>query len=326
MKKLVLLAIAVIAVISAYFAYHYYIRNTSLAMISDVPISEKEYLLYLYEEKIRFEDRGTVEIWKVDFDGASAEDIAKQNAFETVALVKISNIEAKRRSISLNSSDDEKIKLYRDSILSNIGGEILKKINFTESDLDKLVSENALYLKLFDNITKNVSVSETAFEEYYNDYIETEKSNLVNYYVSHIFIKNTDENGNPLDSEEYLALSEEVSDIRAELLDGADFSEYITKYSDDARAIELKEFDDTNSYSVGDIPEIEIVPNGFYIYRIEEIEFKTDEEELRKKIHDEFLANQKKLFFENEYKKWKEKNVIEINTKLYEKIGLSDFE
>ncbi|MDR2939995.1 MAG: hypothetical protein LBV08_06685 [Clostridiales bacterium] len=168
MKKIIILAVtAIIISVCGFIAYRSITKAHSVANISNELVSEKEYKLYLYEEKKRFEETGSVEIWKVDFDDMSAEEIAKQNAFETLCLVKISNIEAKKRNILLTPEDNDKVMLYKNSLSKNVPDEVIRKISLSENEINKISEENALYLKLFESITKNVVVSEGGFTEYF---------------------------------------------------------------------------------------------------------------------------------------------------------------
>ena len=60
----------------------------------DIKVSPGEYMVYLYEQKKHFEETGGADIWETDIDGVLAEDLAKQNAIDTVIDVKVATCQA----------------------------------------------------------------------------------------------------------------------------------------------------------------------------------------------------------------------------------------
>ena len=79
-----------------------------VAEIGGTKISRGEFMVYLIEQKKNFEEQGGSDIWGADFDGVSAIEVAKQNALDSITMVK----SAVKQTDSLGIKLDEKdIKL-----------------------------------------------------------------------------------------------------------------------------------------------------------------------------------------------------------------------
>lgn len=57
--------------------------------INDKTVSREEFNIYLYETQKSFESLGGEDIWETDFDGRSAETVAKENTLSTLTFVKL---------------------------------------------------------------------------------------------------------------------------------------------------------------------------------------------------------------------------------------------
>ena len=73
-------------------------------------MDEDEFLLYLYEQENIFEDIGGIDIWDTNFDGIPARDVAKNNAVNSIIVLKTSVYQAKNLNIALNNNDVKKYK------------------------------------------------------------------------------------------------------------------------------------------------------------------------------------------------------------------------
>ena len=60
-----------------------------LIKIDGKSVSRMEYLIYLKETVQNYELIGGDDIWDTDFDGRTAEDVAKESAFNSLVAVKI---------------------------------------------------------------------------------------------------------------------------------------------------------------------------------------------------------------------------------------------
>lgn len=163
-----------------------------VATVGKEKIYEKEFLIYLYEEIDRFEKAGGSDIWNYTFDGSNAFDVAKNNALETLYVIKLSNILAKEEAITLTKLDDPSVLLIADQFLSQIPNEILSKNSFESDNITTIAKENLLYLKTFNHITKSFTYTEEEFniylDEQYNNinFDSTKRKELENIYVDNL--------------------------------------------------------------------------------------------------------------------------------------------
>ena len=91
--------------------------------INDTEVSKEEFNVYLYETQRSFEQLGGEDIWETDFDGKSAESVAKDSTLATVTLVKLSAERAEKNGISLSAEEAEGAAEEADAIYDSLTDE-----------------------------------------------------------------------------------------------------------------------------------------------------------------------------------------------------------
>ena len=109
--------------------------NDYVIKIGNDKISRGEYLVYLMEQKKSFEQQGGTDIWEADFDGVSAEEVAKQNAVNTIVMVKTAVKQTKELGITLTEDDKKGIEAQTTELLNDFKPEDLKNLDLNKEKI-----------------------------------------------------------------------------------------------------------------------------------------------------------------------------------------------
>lgn len=236
---------------------------------------------------------------------------------EKVMLKKADELKVVTDEKALNSEVDKSVA----SAETTAGGEAkfkteLQKYKLTIDDYKALQKNQLIFNKLYENATKNVTVSDTEAKTYYdkNLYSYTEKPDVMN--VSHILLKT----------------SAEAEKVRNEILKGAKFEDEAKKYSTDTGSKDKGgllgdiNYTDTNydsqfmytaiSLPVGKISPVTKTQFGYHIIRVnsrkeyKEKPFDTVKAEIKSSL----IEQDKSTKFQNAIKEWESKLSIKKYT------------
>ena len=284
--------------------------------INNQSISESEFLIYLLETQKNFEDIGGKDIWETDFEGQTAENVAKESAFNTLKTVKISSQKSKDLNIELSEEDilnvekeaEDTVKDLTESEKSNI-------LNYNQVVLD-VMKDKALYKKVYESLTKDYVISEPDFKTFF----EKNKDDFRDKYTSlKLRSIHTDS-------------SKEAEEISQKIKEGTKFDELSSKYNIDGKYSKGGKYEafkgnldsafgisfDINENEVTDVLE---AYDGYYIFMLEGKEV-PDDKKLEDYGKNVYIENTKKQIFEQEYAKWLNNSSVEKNDEVWENIHL----
>ena len=153
--------------------------NSYIVEINGEGITREEFNIYMYETQKSFEELGGTDIWETDFDGRSAETVAKDNTLSTISLVKFAEETAADAGIELDDETaaqaEESAQEMYDSLTENEKEEIGADLELYK----KVMRENALYNEVYKYIVKDYVVSDEDYDAYYEEHKDTltEQSN-----------------------------------------------------------------------------------------------------------------------------------------------------
>ncbi len=150
--------------------------------INDEGVTKEEFNIYLYETQVSFEELGGEDIWETDFDGRTAEAVAKDNTLSTITLVKISAQKAESSGISLTEEEEAQAAEDAQAMYDSLTDEEREMIGADIELYTAVFMDNALYNKMYEETVSNYVVNSATFEEYYNTYYDT----LVEQYMENV--------------------------------------------------------------------------------------------------------------------------------------------
>ena len=147
--------------------------NSYIVEINGEGITREEFNIYMYETQKSFEELGGTDIWETDFDGRSAETVAKDNTLSTISLVKFAEETAADAGIELDDETaaqaEESAQEMYDSLTENEKEEIGADLELYK----KVMRENALYNEVYKYIVKDYVVSDEDYDAYYEEHKDT---------------------------------------------------------------------------------------------------------------------------------------------------------
>lgn len=288
--------------------------------INGHPVLKPEFMTYLYETQLNFETIGGADIWETDFDGETAEKVAKDSALNALKMVKITISKAKELGISLTDDELEKAKADAVATMEELTPEIAAQIGISAEEMERVMAEKTLYTKVYMNLTSNFVLSEGNLEEF-NAYYETNKDSYMNDFIQYrletILVKD-------------YKTAEEVSK-RAKA--GEDFTALSKKYEIEDNAKETTGFmeiykgqlestlDITFDLETGEISDALDTSKGYYVFKVLQKENST-ESQVKEFALQTFKASKEQQFFSQEYNKWDAASTMERNDAVWDSITL----
>lgn len=305
----------------------YSIGNNDYALkINDEKISVGEYNMYLYEQKKMFEEKGGKDIWETDFDGSSAKDVAKQNAINSLVLVKTALKQSENLNIVLTDEDIENVTNEANKFIKDVGAENLKELGLKSDDVRKIIKESYIQQKVYDFVTGGFELSEVDFKSYFDNYYESHKKELNIVKIRYIFIKDDENNKEKV--------KENVDMIYAQVLVGEDFSKLQDKYSDsnekDVIVFENGKFnsdieDIVYKLSKNEVSDIIQTGEGYYIIKAVDI-ITPNMSELEIELKEYYIQEKKQEIYANQSEKWSANVTVEKNKKVWNEINVPDID
>ena len=273
-----------------------------LIKIDGKSVSRMEYLIYLKETVQNYELIGGDDIWDTDFDGRTAEDVAKESAFNSLVAVKIAIEKADKYSASLSETDESRAEMEALQMSQNAGEE--KDSEFYKTALN-VVKEKYLYNYVKENLTKSIKIASAQTDAFCNENRDKYRRNLeyiqgkAYYFDTTEEAQNYDQTGEGTENAVY---SEDLSGTWQEIKE---------KFSMD---------ENTDKESILGPFETE---EGYAIINIENTKA-ADEKTVEETMRSDYESSVKSQYFADEANKWLQNADIKTNEKMWNEIKIED--
>lgn len=259
--------------------------------------STSEYLVYLINMQNMYENAYGEQIWQMTTaDGEPLEDGLKETVLARISRVKVMNLLAAKKKVSLSREDEKLAKAAAKQYYSGLGEEERKLFGLTEKDFENMYREYALANRVYGFLVKDI-----------NPEISDDEARTIT--VSHIHVKtySVDSSGNRVefDDAQRKEAREKIDEAAARLEDGEKFDVISVEYNEDDKQMFLFRRGETDpayeeaafNLASEQISEVVETPDGFYIIRCDNM-FDRDETDQNKLT----ILNQKRNeAFEKEY-------------------------
>lgn len=283
--------------------------------INNELVFKDEFMVYLDEAKNDFESLGGKDIWETDFDGQTAEYMAKESALNGLKMVKITAQKAQQIEIELSAEEEESAHKEAEESFKMWAEEQKSEAGITVETLYKVMSEKALYSKVYKEITKNFELSEVDFDVYYQKNKLNFKKNYTEYTLMSILVKD----------------EKTAVEVLQKASSGIDFNELVRQYEvkdeyrDNGGIINTYKERLESSFGIpfefekGEISDIMESDEGYYIFKVEDKK-ELSEEELIQVAKNYYTIDKEQQLFTKEYQKWLEDATVEKNTIVWDEI------
>lgn len=330
MKNKIIFTLVFVVIISAVLALVFYLfgsfDNSYVFKINDEKISQSEYKVYLYEQEKFFEEEGGIDIWETNFDGVPAEDVAKENAINSIVAVKSALAQADNFNITLSEDELIAVREDADKFYSELGPELADKFDVTPDDIYKIIEEGQIQKKVFDYVTNGFEISEAEISSYFNDYYNSNKSDLTDVKIKYIF--------KPFkkDKSDFESVYAEMQKIHSLSENGSDFDYLINEYSESSEkgAIDMKKgkFEkdvETAVYAIdkeNTTTDVITTETGFYIVKVLDITT-PNISELKETVKNDYVQKKKQEIYQSQSEKWSSNFSIEKNNEVFSSITIN---
>ena len=191
LKKIMTLTAAVLLACGCRAAEDAPEEENYLVKINGETVSAEEFNIYMYETQNSVELLGGEDRWQTDFDGRTAESVARDNALAAVTLVKFAGERAREAGIELSGDEASAADALAEEAYESLTDSQRETIGADLELYKKVMRENALYNEVYKYIVSDYVVSEDEFEQYY----EQNRDELVKQYEEAYGVENTEDTG-----------------------------------------------------------------------------------------------------------------------------------
>lgn len=290
-----------------------------VAEIGNTKISRGEFMVYLIEQKKNFEEQGGSDIWGADFDGVSAIEVAKQNALDSITMVKSAVKQTDSLGIKLDEKDISDVDNQTKNLMSEFSSEELNELSLDYDKIHSILEESALQGKVYNYVTSNYVVNSDEMSKYIEEYKKKNAGEFNTYTVQELFVQGDAEGS----TQNYTKAQEAYNKIK----NGADFSTVAKEVSPDL-ALSSKTLD-INLYgedvlqaiyktTKGNVTFISAT-DGYYIFKVNDIA-PTDNADKIKELENQYTESKKQQIYQAQIKQWSGNTSVKKNEDVWNSI------
>lgn len=290
-----------------------------VAEIGNTKISRGEFMVYLIEQKKNFEEQGGSDIWEADFDGVSAIEVAKQNALDSITMVKSAVKQTDSLGIKLDEKDISDIDNQTKSLMSEFSSEELTELSLDYDKIHSILEESALQSKVYDYVTSNYVVNSDEMNKYIEEYKKKNAGEFNTYTVQELFVQGDVEGSN----QNYTKAQDAYNKIK----NGADFSSVAKEISPDldtnSKTLDINLYGEDVLQSIyktakGNVTFISAT-DGYYIFKVNDIT-PTDNTDKIKELENQYTESKKQQIYQAQITQWSGNNSVKKNEDVWNSI------
>lgn len=290
-----------------------------VAEIGNTKISRGEFMVYLIEQKKNFEEQGGSDIWEADFDGVSAIEVAKQNALDSITMVKSAVKQTDSLGIKLDEKDISDIDNQTKSLMSEFSSEELTELSLDYDKIHSILEESALQSKVYDYVTSNYVVNSDEMNKYLEEYKKKNAGEFNTYTVQELFVQGDVEGSN----QNYTKAQDAYNKIK----NGADFSSVAKEISPDldtnSKTLDINLYGEDVLQAIyktakGNVTFISAT-DGYYIFKVNDIT-PTDNADKIKELENQYTESKKQQIYQAQITQWSGNTSVKKNEDVWNSI------
>ena len=290
-----------------------------VAEIGNTKISRGEFMVYLIEQKKNFEEQGGSDIWEADFDGVSAIEVAKQNALDSITMVKSAVKQTDSLGIKLDEKDISDIDNQTKSLMSEFSSEELTELSLDYDKIHSILEESALQSKVYDYVTSNYVVNSDEMNKYIEEYKKKNAGEFNTYTVQELFVQGDVEGSN----QNYTKAQDAYNKIK----NGADFSSVAKEISPDldtnSKTLDINLYGEDVLQAIyktakGNVTFISAT-DGYYIFKVNDIT-PTDNTDKIKELENQYTESKKQQIYQAQITQWSGNTSVKKNEDVWNSI------
>lgn len=206
--------------------------DEAVLKIDGQEIMKSEYMVYLYTTTQSFVAAAGKDVWNMDFDGQTADELVEERTISTLQSVKAAEEYAAANGIALTEEQKEEAKAAAEQFISTVDEADLAKMGMDTEKLIPLMEASYLYSLVYESIAAECAVDETDMATYYEEQKDQIKEDYTTLKLATILLDDGEK-------------AEEAAD-RAKA--GEDFAALFKEYDVDPAAQSGEENGETTMY------------------------------------------------------------------------------
>ena len=207
-------------------------KDEAVLKINDQEIMKSEYMVYLYTTTQSFVAAAGEDVWSMDFDGQTADELVEERTISTLQSVLAAEEYAAANGIALTEEQKEEAKAAAAQFISTVDEGTLAKMGMDEEKLIPLMEASYLYSLVYESIAAECAVDEGDMAAYYEEQKDQIRSDYTTLDLATILVDDASK-------------AEEVAE-RAK--DGEDFTALFKEFDVDPAAQNGEENGETTMY------------------------------------------------------------------------------
>ena len=207
-------------------------KETIVATVNSEKVSEPLYRIFLWSTQRGLESI-LPNIWDVDpIEGKTPEEFAKESALKSITYYVAVKQKAEEVGIELTKEEKNAIKESAKNYVET-NKELVTNYGIKQKDYEKFLEYGKLEEKVVSQLGGTYIPNEEELKEAMKA-LEEEGEFTSSATITHVLIKNRDEQGNVLPSDKNAAAKQIAEDVLNQALNGEDLAVLARKYSEDA--------------------------------------------------------------------------------------------
>lgn len=151
-------------------------------------IMKSEYMVYLYTTTQSFVAAAGEDVWNMDFDGQTADELVEERTISTLQSVLAAEKYAKNNDIVLTEEQKEEAKAAAEQFIDTVDAADLEKMGVDAQKLIPLMEASYLYSLVYESLSAECAVDEGDMAEYYAQQKDQIKEDYTSLKVATIFL------------------------------------------------------------------------------------------------------------------------------------------
>ena len=148
--------------------------------IGDQEIMKSEYMVYLYTTTKSFLSAAGEDVWNMDFDGQTADELVEERTISTIQSVIAAKEYAAANGIALTEEEKAAAKAAAEQFIAGVSEEDLAKMGVDVEALQPMMEDSYLYTLVHQSIAEECEVDAADMDAYY----QTNKEQMKKDYTS----------------------------------------------------------------------------------------------------------------------------------------------
>ncbi|WP_458407907.1 peptidyl-prolyl cis-trans isomerase [Anaerotignum sp.] len=143
--------------------------DEAVLKINDQEIMKSEYMVYLYTTTKSFISAAGEDVWSMDFDGQTADELVEERTISTIQSVIAAKEYAAANGIALTEEQKAEVEAATAQFMASVSEEDLAKMGIDAEKLLPLMEDSYLYTLVHQEIAAECDVDAADMEAYYQE-------------------------------------------------------------------------------------------------------------------------------------------------------------